>query len=209
MKRAWNSQYRVKAIVDETKQYRYQFSCEWGDGGKIITFVMLNPSVGNQEQEDPTLKKCIAYAKKWGYDGLNVVNLFAYISTEPKELKKQIDPVGPDNDRHVLEAIRNSEKVIVAWGQSIRTAFVKTRIKETLELLNSVDTYTLELTVCGEFPKHPLFLRGDLVPKLFRPATKKVIKVPRRTAPLNAHTSSEGLIGDSDVGLFNDPDWEL
>lgn len=209
MSKHWDSQYRVKAILDETKQYRYQFSSEWGNGGKTVTFVMLNPSVGNQKQVDPTLQKCIAYAKRWGYDGLNVVNLFAYISTDPAELKHQIDPVGPDNDRHVLEAIQNSEKVIAAWGQSIRTDFVKTRIRETLELLSSVDVYALELTICEEFPKHPLYLRGDLTPRLFYPATRKVIKVPRRTAPLNAHTSSEGLIGDSDVGLFDDPDWKI
>lgn len=209
MSKHWDSQYRVKAIVDETKQYRYQFSCEWGYGGRFVTFVMLNPSVGNQEQVDPTLKKCIAYAKRWGYDGLNVVNLFAYISTEPTELKHQVDPVGPDNNRHVLEAIQNSEKVIAAWGQSIRTGFVKARIRETLELLSSVDVYTLELTVCGEFPKHPLYLRNDLAPKLFRPATRKVVKVPRRTALLNDHASREGLVGDSDVGLFDDPDWIL
>lgn len=209
MKRPWDSQYRVSAILDDTKQYRYQFSCEWGDGKRFVTFVMLNPSKGNQEQEDPTLKKCISYAKKWGYDGLNVVNLFAYISTEPTELKHQIDPVGPDNDRHVLEAIQNSEIVIAAWGQSIRSGFVKMRIQETLELLSSVDVYTLDLTVCGEFPKHPLYLRGDLTPKLFRPAIRRVIKVPRRTAPSNPHASREGLIGDSDVELFDDSDWKL
>jgi hypothetical protein len=209
MKGPWDSQYRVSAILDDTKQYRYQFSCEWGDSGRFVTFVMLNPSVGNQEQEDATLKKCVTYAKRWGYDGLNVVNLFAYISPEPTELKHQVDPIGPDNNRHVLEAIQNSEKVIAAWGQSIRTGFVKTRIRETLELLSSVDVYTLELTVCGEFPKHPLYLRGDLTPKLFRPATRKVVKVPRRTDALNVHASREGLIGDSDVGLFDDPDWKL
>lgn len=209
MKRPWDSQYRVSAILDDTKQYRYHFSCEWGDGGRFVTFVMLNPSIGNQEQEDATLKKCVTYAKKWGYDGLNVVNLFAYISTEPKNLRRQIDPVGPDNNRHVLETVQNSERVIAAWGQSIKTAFVKKRIQETLELLSSVDVYTLDLTVCGEFPKHPLYLRGDLTPKLFRPATRKIVKVTRRTAPLDVHASREGLIGDSDVGLFDDPDWKL
>ena len=108
-----------------------------------------------------------------------------------------------------MEAVQNSERVIAAWGKSIQTGFAKTRIQETLELLKSVDVYMLELTVCGNYPKHPSRLRGDLTPKLFRPATKKVIKVPRRTAPSNPHASREGLIGDSDVGLFDDPDWKL
>lgn len=176
MFRPWDEQYDVKAVIDDTEQYRYQFTCKWGKGKQLVTFVMLNPSQGNQSQDDRTLQRCISYAKKWGYDGLNVVNLFAYISMEPKNLRHQIDPVGPDNNRHVLEAVQNSERVIAAWGQSIQTGFVKKRIQETLELLKSVDVYMLELTVCGNYPKHPSRLRGDLTPKLFRPAIRKVVK---------------------------------
>ncbi|TCI67849.1 DUF1643 domain-containing protein [Exiguobacterium sp. SH0S7] len=54
-------------------------------------FVMLNPSQGNQGQDDRTLQRCISFAKTWGYDGIKVVNLFAFILTDPCKLKEQAD----------------------------------------------------------------------------------------------------------------------
>ncbi|WDH75344.1 DUF1643 domain-containing protein [Exiguobacterium marinum] len=133
---------------------------------------MLNPSIGNQDQPDPTLRKCISYAKKWGYDGIKVANLFADISTDSKRLRKIDDPVGPDNDQHILEMMKDSQKVILAWGQSIRSPFVKRRTQEVMYLLREQDSYCLERTVDGKYPKHPLFLRGDLVPVIFQERMK-------------------------------------
>lgn len=206
MFRPWDRQYDVKAVIDETEQYRYQFTCKWGNGRRLVTFVMLNPSQGNQSQDDRTLQRCISYAKHWGYDGIKVVNLFAYISTDPKELKGQVDAVGPENDKYVLDAAHRSERVIVAWGKK---TFAQGRIDEVLELLSFVDLYAIEVTNCGRYPKHPLYLRGELSPELFRPATKEVIKLTKRTVPHQMDSSREGMIGGSDVGLFDDPDWRL
>lgn len=105
----WDLSYRVHSVIDESKTYHYQFSCEWGDGGRYVTFIMLNPSIGNQDQPDPTLRKCISYARSWEYDGIKVANLFAYISTDPKRLREVDDPIGLDNDRHILEMMKDSE----------------------------------------------------------------------------------------------------
>ena len=134
---------------------------------------MLNPSIGNQDQPDPTLRKCISYAKKWGYDGIKVANLFAYISTDPKRLREVDDPIGPDNDRHILEMMKDSEQVIVAWGAGIPKPHGIQRIQEVLYLLREQDSYCLERTVDGRYPRHPLFLRGDLVPIVFQKAIEK------------------------------------
>lgn len=166
----WDLSYRVHALIDESKKYRYQFTCEWNDGGRYVTFIMLNPSVGNQTQPDPTLRKCISYAKKWGYDGIKVANLFAYISTDPTALKDIDDPVGPENDHHILEMVRESEQVIVAWGQALPSPIKTRRIQETLHLLREHDSYCLERTVRGNYPKHPLFLKGDLIPVIYQKA---------------------------------------
>ena len=169
----WDLSYRVHSVIDDSKTYRYQFSCEWGDGGRYVTFIMLNPSIGNQDQPDPTLRKCISYAKKWGYDGIKVANLFAYISTDPSRLREVDDPIGPDNDRHILEMMKDSEQVIVAWGAGIPRPHGIQRIQEVLHLLREQDSYCLERTVDGKYPKHPLFLRGDLVPTVFQKAIEK------------------------------------
>lgn len=69
----------------------------------------------------------ISYAKKWGYDGIKVVNLFAYISTDPKGLRDQVDAVGPENDKYVLNAVHRSEKVIVALGKKHLRTFESTK----------------------------------------------------------------------------------
>lgn len=168
----WNESFLTHAVIDESGQYRYQFSCKWGDAERYVTFIMLNPSIGNQDRPDPTLRKCINYAKKWGYDGIKVANLFAYISTNPKRLREVDDPVGVDNNQHILEMIEDSEQVILAWGQSIRSPFVKRRIQEVMYLLRERDSYCLKRTVDGKYPKHPLFLKGDLVPEVFQEGIK-------------------------------------
>lgn len=170
MASTWNESFQVNAVMDETGHYRYQFSCQWGTQGRFITFIMLNPSVGNQQQPDPTLRKCINYAKNWGYDGIKVANLFAYVSTDPQRLTSVVDPVGPDNDRHLLEMIQGVDRIVLAWGKMLPKSFVQPRIQEVLYLLRERDSYCLEKTKCGSFPKHPLFLKADLTPILFQSA---------------------------------------
>ncbi|WP_161568846.1 DUF1643 domain-containing protein [Exiguobacterium sp. SH5S13] len=117
MFRPWDEQYDETAVIDETRLYRYQFTCMWGKGRRVVTFVMMKLSQGNQGQDDRTLQRCISYAKQCGYDGIKVVNLSAYISTDLKELKGPVDAVGPENDKYVLDAVYRSERVIVAWGK--------------------------------------------------------------------------------------------
>jgi hypothetical protein len=71
-----------------------------------MTFVMLNPSTADQLVDDPTIRRCIAFALRWNCGTLQVVNLFAARSTDPKALDGLTDPVGPDNQAHVQNAIR-------------------------------------------------------------------------------------------------------
>ncbi|TCI75670.1 DUF1643 domain-containing protein [Exiguobacterium sp. SH0S1] len=210
MFKPWDSQYRVKAVLDETGKYRYQFTCEWGEGGRFVTFVMLNPSQGNQGQDDRTLQRCISFAKSWGYDGIKVVNLFAFISTDPDNLKHQEDPIGPENDRHIRDAIQGSALVVAAWGQTLRTPSAKRRIQATLELLKDIEMHCLKVTKCGRYPMHPLYLSSKLTPIPFVPPNhRNVIKVPQRTVP-QATGSREAMFSNgSDIGFFDDPDWEV
>ena len=96
-------------------QYRYLLWRYWGEAKRLV-WVLLNPSTADARQDDPTIRRCVGFAKGWGYDGIQVVNLFAYRATDPRELKAVVDPVGPRNDEFIERAARGHEMVVVAWG---------------------------------------------------------------------------------------------
>ena len=94
------------ATFDQSGRYRYQLTRFWGSLSQPphqVAFIMLNPSQANAEQDDPTIRACSQFAKRWGYNQLNIVNLFAYRATQPSMLTKANDPIGPDNDRFLLQ----------------------------------------------------------------------------------------------------------
>lgn len=106
------------AIISNDKQYRYELRRIFDDAKPIVCFVGLNPSKADAEQDDPTILKCIAYTKNWGYGGFIMVNLFAYRATNPKDLYSITDPIGRDNDKYLQNAFDEAEKVICCWGKS-------------------------------------------------------------------------------------------
>ena len=107
------------AVFDEDKMYRYQLSRRWASDqypSDRIVFVMLNPSTANAFLDDPTTRHCIAFAKKWGFSSLVVVNLFAFRTPKPEMLKRAIDPVGFLNDNYIFRAVKTAKITIAAWG---------------------------------------------------------------------------------------------
>ena len=110
-----------------TGDYRYLLWREWNSNNKTVSFIMLNPSLADAEINDPTITRCIKFSQAWGYDRLEVVNLFAYRTSKPSLLKQAVEPIGEDNDRYILETALRSDLVILAWGQSwylAKTRFV-------------------------------------------------------------------------------------
>ncbi|MFA5385949.1 MAG: DUF1643 domain-containing protein [Eubacteriales bacterium] len=148
------------AIIDNTGDYRYSLWRIWDETKPKITFIMLNGSTADAEQDDPTLRRCIGYAKAWGFGSLEVVNLFGYRTTFPTELKKAADPVGAENDSYILKAIKGASMVVVAWGSN---GSFKKQDKYVLGLLknNCVEPYCIDVSKDGH-PKHPLYLKADL-----------------------------------------------
>lgn len=126
---------------------------------------MLNPSIADSLIDDPTIQRCVGYARSWGCGGIAVTNLFAFRSTDPAALKAAPDPVGPDNDLHILAAARSSAIVVVAWGAHPGIA-VRVQIVRDLLARAGVPLHCLALTKGGH-PGHPLFLKGDLKPTPF------------------------------------------
>jgi hypothetical protein len=141
--------------------YRYALWRRWGHGPQVC-FIMLNPSIADATANDPTITRCIGFAQSQGFDQLIVGNLFALISTDPKQLKKAVDPVGPDNDRWLKKMVDESDLVIAAWGVH---GSIRGRDKAVRAMIPNL--YVLNLTTHGQ-PRHPLYLKGDLCPKPWR-----------------------------------------
>lgn len=104
------------AILSADRKYRYVLTRIWDETKPTVVFIGLNPSTADEEVDDKTIRKCIGYAKRWGYGKLIMVNLFAFRSTDPSMLKRVEDPVGPDNDSYIQKCVSESNLVIACWG---------------------------------------------------------------------------------------------
>lgn len=104
------------AIFDSSGKYRYRLWRRWS-GGDSACFIMLNPSTADATRDDATIRRCRWFAREAGYGGLEVVNLYAYCATHPRLLWEVADPVGPENARHVAEAVAAAGIVVAAWGR--------------------------------------------------------------------------------------------
>jgi hypothetical protein len=144
------------AVIDKTGLYRYSLWREWDIDKSKIVFIMLNPSKADASIDDPTLRRCVNFAKSWGYGSLIVVNLFAYRSSCPLEIRQVDDPVGQQNDRYLKKAIKSADRVVVAWGNNGK---LMQRDRLVLELLSkhNIQPHCLGITKSG-YPRHPLYV---------------------------------------------------
>lgn len=104
------------ATFSPDRAHRYSLWRVWRPSAGRVLWVMLNPSTADEVVLDPTIRRCVDFAKRWGYGGIEVVNLFALRSTDPAALYDHADPIGPENDRHIVEAAGRAKRVIGAWG---------------------------------------------------------------------------------------------
>lgn len=143
------------AVFDPTGTWRYRLERAWGDG-RAIAFVMLNPNTADAEHDDPTIRRCVGFARRWGFGRLVVVNLFAWCCRRPRMLREAGDPVGPRNDAHLRRAAAEADRVVAAWGNHGR---LLDRDRAVVELLGG-PLHCLGTTKHG-CPRHPLYLASD------------------------------------------------
>jgi len=143
------------AVLSTCGKYRYQLTRQWEMRLGTVVFVMLNPSTADANVNDPTIRRCINFARSWGFGGIKVVNLFAWRATKPAELQTVVDPVGPDNNRYLLEAFEQAPATVVAWGANAPSS----RAREVIGLLQAADIVPqcLGSTQVGH-PRHPLYV---------------------------------------------------
>ena len=122
-------------------------------------FVMLNPSTADATVDDPTIRRCKAFAYRWGCNGISVVNLYALRSPSPSVPWTHEDPVGPDNDLWLRTAAREHETVVFAWGANAKPA----RVREVYEIFQGTPHRQIRClgTTKDGSPRHPLYVKGD------------------------------------------------
>jgi hypothetical protein len=127
-----------------------------------MLWLMLNPSTADEWKLDPTLRRCKAYAERWGFDGMHVRNIFAFRATEPKDMKDAPDPVGPENDWWLTRDLDKFERIVAGWGAHGTFMGRGDRVRDMLTLAGR-PPLALRVTK-GGMPQHPLYLPGDLEP---------------------------------------------
>ena len=147
------------ALKDSLGKYRFMLMRQWGDNDdNFVNFIMLNPSMADDKHDDPTIKSCIRLAKNWGFDGLYVTNLFAFISSDPDELNIFDKPVGDNNNEYIKRYAEISKKIVLAWGNH---GNLTGRDKEVVKLARDIgDLYCLKMTKLNH-PMHPLYAKAD------------------------------------------------
>ncbi len=140
------------------RRYRYALWRRWDHSRPTCAFVLLNPSTADERDDDPTIRRCVAFARSWGFGGVIVVNLFALRASDPRSLRLARDPVGPANDRALVTHARGADLVVLGWGAHGR---LRGRADEVRRLLAPVRAKLRRLgsTRSGE-PRHPLYIRG-------------------------------------------------
>jgi hypothetical protein len=175
----------VSAIFSPCKTWRYELRRIWDQKLPLLVFVMLNPSRANAYLDDPTIRRCIGFARRLGYGGIVVYNIFALMATDPRELAKVADPIGPENDEYIRRAKHVGAKIVVAWGNN--GVKHRRRVKQMRELLAGYALYSFGICKSGE-PNHPLMLSYDTPLELWPP----VVSLARKTE--TAHDADTGHV---------------
>ncbi len=145
-----------KAYFSHCFRYRYMLLRSWGDG-PACSFIMLNPSTADASKDDPTIRRCMSFARREGCGSLVVFNLFAFRATSPADMKAAADPIGEENDDYLQMLMKRDEgPIIAAWGAHgsflDRDKVVKRMFTGRLQCLGK--------TKSGA-PKHPLYIKSD------------------------------------------------
>ncbi|WP_083241995.1 DUF1643 domain-containing protein [Pseudomonas mosselii] len=149
----FSESYQKDAILSKCRTFRYSLSRTWNQGLPKAVFIGLNPSTADEHEDDPTIRRCIGFAKSWECGGLIMINLFAFRSTDPKLLLTADDPVGPENNHHIKHALKAGSILVAAWGNHGKL------LQRHIEVMNFAQgrLSALSITKSG-MPGHPLYI---------------------------------------------------
>lgn len=159
------------AVFSDCRTWRYALwrQWRWESHANCVMFIGLNPSTADEVKNDTTVSKCIGFAKRWGYGGIYMMNLFAFRATYPKDMVVADDPVGPGNDEAFGYYRSRVGMVVAAWGS------METRYRPNLQWQSRIQRvqdclwqpiYCLGRTKDGS-PRHPSRIGYDTKRELF------------------------------------------
>lgn len=152
------------AQFSKCRLYRYTLERVWDADLPTCVFILLNPSTATELVDDPTNRRGMGFARKWGCGTCVFVNLFAFRTPKPKEMKAAADPVGSLNNRWIKSWSVLADILVAAWGTH---GTYRGRDREVLKLLAPHKIMCFGKTKHGH-PKHPLYLRSDTKLEVFR-----------------------------------------
>ena len=151
------------AVLSGDRKYRYALWRIWDTDSQAVMFICLNPSTADEFIDDPTLTRCINFAKSWGFGGVITANLFAYRTTYPQELKNVKNPVGIQNDKWLKSLAGSAGLIVGGWGNH---GVFMGRSKAVAGLISNI--YCLDRNKTGQ-PAHPLYQPKNSKPVRWSP----------------------------------------
>lgn len=149
----------------DDRRHRYALWRIWDDELPLVNFIGINPSTATHRDDDPTLRRCADFARRWGFGGVVMTNLFSFRHPNRNVMRRQPDRVGPRTNLHLVQWARRAGRVVAAWGADRICA---EREGTVLGLLADMDIWCLRLTA-GERPEHPLYVPAATQPRIYRP----------------------------------------
>lgn len=149
---------KTGAELSECRKYRYALWRIWDDTKPHVMIIGLNPSKADETEDDPTIRRCINFAKSWGYGGVCIANLFAFRETKPTNMKASIDPIGAESNVWLIKLAKEADIVVAAWGNDGSYLKRSDTVKNIISNL-----HYLKMNKSGE-PAHPLYLKKTLTP---------------------------------------------
>jgi len=153
------------ALFSPCRTWRYTLTRQWGPLLPTVNFIGLNPSTADETTLDPTCRRCVGFARAWGFGTYVMTNIFAYRSTDPKALLAVEDPVGRENDAMIIEEAWGADLVVAAWGVHGALNDRGAQVTKMLQEIG-VAVFCLGTTKAGH-PRHPLYLPKNVKPQLY------------------------------------------
>lgn len=156
-----------ETVFSTDRCYRYSLFRNFNnEHNHFVQFIGLNPSTADETKNDPTVRRCIGFAKRWNFGGMLMSNIFAWRATNPAVMMAQADPIGPENNGHLIAGAKAAGLTIIAWGQY---GSFDGRGPAVLRLMKNhgIVLHCLTVNSVSQTPAHPLYQPGNLQPRLW------------------------------------------